>query len=118
MSKHNETGVKGEQIAEKFLLDKGYNILHRNWCHGKKEVDLIMQKEDVLIFVEVKTRSNFNFGFPEEAVTIRKQTFLKAAADAFLDTFPIYFKIQFDIISVHLEKDIVKEIVHFEDAFY
>jgi putative endonuclease len=118
MSKHNETGVKGEQIAAKFLTGKGYTILHRNWCFGKKEVDLVVQKDDTLVFVEVKTRTSFTFGFPEEAVNTRKQTYLKNAAEAFVDSFPGFLKIQFDIVSIRLHKEEVSEIVHFEDAFY
>jgi putative endonuclease len=118
MSKHNETGVKGEQIAEKYLLDKGHRLLHRNWCFGKKEVDLITQKDDMLVFTEVKTRSRMDYGFPEEAVNYKKQAYLKTAAEAFLETFPGYIKIQFDIISVHIDKGAIKEIRHFEDAFY
>jgi len=118
MSKHNETGVKGEQIAEKFLLDRGYLVLHRNWCFGKKEIDLIVLKQDVLVFVEVKTRSQIDFSFPEDAVDYRKQAYLKTAAETFLDANPQFVKVQFDIISVHLQNDTIKEIVHFEDAFY
>lgn len=117
MSKHNETGVKGEQIAEKFLQEKGYVILHRNWCAGKKEVDLVAQKADVLIFVEVKTRSSVYFAFPEESVDFRKQAYLRAAAEAFLDSYPGHLKVQFDVVSIHLSNDSIKEIVHFEDAF-
>lgn len=118
MSKHNETGVKGEQLAEKFLLEKGYTLLNRNWCFGKKEIDLIMQRGDVLVFVEVKTRSSLHHSFPEEAVGARKQSFLRAAAAAFLDLHPQYLKIQFDVVSVQLRNDVVAELVHFEDAFY
>jgi putative endonuclease len=118
MSKHNETGVKGEQIAEKFLLEKGYAVLHKNWCFEKKEIDIVAQKGDMLVFVEVKTRTNLYFGFPEEAVNLKKQEYLKTAAEAFLDTFPGYIKVQFDIISIHIRNDEVKEVFHFEDAFY
>lgn len=118
MAKHNETGIKGEQIAENFLLNNGYNVLHRNWCHGKKEVDIIAERAGTLIFIEVKTRTSSSFGFPEEAVGISKAGYLKAAAEAFLDEHPIYTKIQFDIISILLSRDKVQEIRHFEDAFY
>lgn len=118
MAKHNETGIKGEQIAEKFLLKKGYSILHKNWCFGKHEVDLIAEKDKTLIIIEVKTRSNLAFGFPEDAVTSRKQGFLKAATEAFLDQYPQYERIQFDIISIHIQQNELKEILHFEDAFY
>lgn len=118
MSKHNETGLKGERIAEKFLQEKGYVTLHRNWCFGKKEIDLVMHKKDTLVFVEVKTRSRMDFGFPEEAVDRRKKEFLLTAAEAYLSEFSGHRKVQFDVVSVQLEKDEVKEIVHFEDAFY
>jgi len=118
MSKHNETGLKGEQIAEKFLLQKGYITLHKNWCFGKKEIDIVMQKSDILVFVEVKTRSRLDFGFPEEAVNRRKQSYMRTAAEAYLTEFPAHRKIQFDVVSVLLEQDHVKEVVHFEDAFY
>jgi len=118
MSKHNETGLKGEQLAENFLLSKGYRLLHRNWCHGKKEIDLVMQKDDVLVFVEVKTRSSLKFSFPEEAVDARKQGYLREAAGAFMDEHPQFFKVQFDVVSVHLKNETAGDIVHFEDAFY
>ena len=118
MSKHNETGVKGEQIAQNFLINKGYTILHRNWCFGKMEVDIIAEKDGVLVFTEVKARKNYHFGFPEEAVNYKKQAYLKTAAEAFLEKNPGYMKIQFDIISIHIERNTVKEIMHFEDAFY
>lgn len=118
MSKHNETGLKGEQLAANFLSEKGYTILHRNWCHGKKEVDVIAVRGEILVFVEVKTRSGLSFGFPEEAVHPQKQESLKIAAEAFLESYPEYRKIQFDIISVQLHHNQVKEIIHFEDAFY
>ncbi|RYD59070.1 MAG: YraN family protein [Sphingobacteriales bacterium] len=118
MAKHNETGIKGEQIAENFLLKKGYSILHRNWCFGKHEVDLIAEKDNTLIIIEVKTRSSLAFGFPEDAVTPKKQGYLKSATEAFLDQHPQYERIQFDIISIHVQRGETKEIMHFEDAFY
>ncbi|HXS37971.1 MAG TPA: YraN family protein [Flavipsychrobacter sp.] len=118
MSKHNETGIKGEEIAGNFLLKNGYAILQRNWCFGKKEVDIIAKKGDILIFIEVKTRSNFDFGFPEEAVTAKKQSFLKIAAEAYIEANPEHNTIRFDIISVLLDRGNIKEILHFEDAFF
>jgi putative endonuclease len=118
MAKHNETGSKGEQIAENFLLKKGYFVLYRNWRHEKKEIDLVASKDGLLIFVEVKTRKNSYFGFPEEAVTPQKIGYLKTAAEAFLLQFPEYTRIQFDIISIIMHNGHIKEIQHFEDAFY
>jgi len=118
MVKHSKIGIKGEQIAADFLLNKGYIILHRNWRSGKKELDIIAQKADLVVFVEIKTRSNFDFGYPEEAVTRKKQQFLKSAAEAFIFMNPRYVNIRFDIISILLEGENVKELLHFEEAFY
>lgn len=118
MAKHNETGRKGEQIAEKFLLNLGYNILERNWRHGKREIDLIAAHEETLVFVEIKTRSNLDFGFPEEAVNGRKQTFMKAAAEAYFEENARFKNIRFDIISVELKGEMIRDIRHFEDAFF
>ena len=118
MSKHSKIGIKGEQIAANFLLNKGYIILHRNWRSGKKEIDIIATKDDVVAIIEIKTRTNFDFGFPEEAVNRNKQRFLKSAAEAFINDNPHYPVIRFDIISILIEGEQVKEIVHFEEAFY
>ena len=118
MAKHNETGIKGEEIAENFLQTKGYKILHRNWRWEKKEVDIIAETNSLLVFIEVKTRSASHFGFPEDAVGHQKQDYLKTAAGEFLHQYPIYTQIRFDIISIITQKGLIKEIVHFEDAFF
>ncbi len=118
MAKHNETGSNGEKIAENFLQTKGYSILHRNWKHEKKEVDLVAEQDGLLVFVEVKTRSAAYFGYPEDAVGPAKQDYLKTAAEEFLYRYPQYQRIRFDIISIITQRDTIKEIVHFEDAFF
>jgi putative endonuclease len=118
MSKHSKIGIKGEQIAASFLLNKGYIILHHNWHSGKKEVDIIAEKDGILVIVEVKTRSSYDVSFPEEAVTHKKQQFLRFAAQSFSDAHPEYRNIRFDIISILMDDKQVKEIVHFEEAFY
>lgn len=118
MAKHKETGIKGEQIARNFLENLGYNILFTNWRFEKKEVDIIATHNNLLIFVEVKTRTSFDFGYPEEAVDSKKQTFLKTAADEFLYLHPQHEQLRFDIISILLKGDAVKELKHIEDAFF
>ncbi len=118
MSKHSKIGIKGEQIAANFLLNKGYIILHRNWRSGKKEIDIIATKDDMVVIVEIKTRTNFDFGFPEEAVNRNKQKFIKIAAEAFINDNPQFPIVRFDIVSILINGEEVKEIVHFEDAFY
>ena len=118
MSKHSKIGVKGEQAAADFLLNKGYIILHRNWRSGKKEVDIIAFKDDMVVIAEIKTRSSSKISFPEEAVTRKKQQFLKEAALDFMAVNPQYPNLRFDIISILLDKDSIREIMHFEEAFY
>ncbi len=118
MSKHSKIGVKGEQIAEYFLQKKGYIILHRNWRAGKKEVDIIILKDGMVAIVEVKSRSGTKFAYPEEAVNGKKKAHLKAAAMIFMDNFPQYKNVRFDIVSVLFLENGVEEVVHFEEAFY
>jgi putative endonuclease len=118
MAKHNETGIKGEQIAENFLLKKGYKILHRNWRFGRREVDIIALQGNMLVFIEVKTRSSYLFGYPEESIGSKKQGFLKQAAEAFMETEIAYTSARFDTISILMKDGELREVVHFEDAFY
>src|SRR4051812_26879208 len=115
MSKHSKIGVKGEQTAADFLLNKGYAILHRNWRSGHKEVDIIAFKDNILVIVEIKTRSSIAFAFPEEAVNKKKQSLLKLAAEAFMDANHQYVNCRFDIISIIIKNDSVSEIIHFEE---
>lgn len=58
MAEHNETGNKGEELAEKYLRKLGYEILERNWHFGKNEIDIIAKDGNFLVIAEVKTRSS------------------------------------------------------------
>lgn len=117
MGKNNVTGARGEQIAEQYLLDKGYAILHRNWRTGHKEVDLIALDGNQLVFVEIKTRSSFSMGFPEESVDARKEAHMLAAAEIFLEKNDQYTTPRYDVVSVLLRGAQVLEVAHLIDAF-
>lgn len=117
MSKHNETGARGERIAQDYLLRQGYFILHRNWRTGHKEVDLIALDGPLLVFVEIKTRGGLRFGFPEESVSPAKQAHVRAAAEIFLEAYPEYTTVRFDVISIILRDSAIEEIRHLKDAF-
>jgi putative endonuclease len=117
MSKHSETGARGERLAEEFLVTNGYQVLHRNWRNAHKEVDLIALDGDTLVFFEIKTRSGLGFGYPEEAVNGKKQGHLRAAAQQFSFLFPEYDKFRFDVISIILKGDFLKDLRHLKDAF-
>lgn len=118
MAKHSETGLNGERIAENFLKEKGYVMLHRNWRVARREVDLIALKDDVVVFVEVKTRTRQDYGYPEEAVGKKKMRLLKEAAEFFMLENLQYQKAQFDLVSITIWDNGEQEIMHFEDAFY
>ena len=118
MSNNIQLGKLGEQLAKDYLVKKGYQILETNFRFEHSEVDIICLKNDILIFTEVKTRSSFNFGFPEEAVTEKKQDSLKKVAEFYMLEHPEYEFCRFDIISCLIQYGEIKEIKHFEDAFY
>ncbi|MER3464220.1 MAG: hypothetical protein C4329_07185 [Chitinophagaceae bacterium] len=101
MSQQNLLGKQGEDLAERFLTEKGFTILHRNWRHSHYEIDIIALLNNVVHFVEVKFRSYKAFGMPEESVTKKKMKFLMQAADQFLYKHPQYKHIQFDILSIN-----------------
>jgi putative endonuclease len=113
---HN-LGVEGEKTAKKHLLEKGYIILQENWRYKKYEVDLIASFKDLLVIVEVKTRSSAEFGDPELFVTKQKQRFLIAAANEYLVSNNIDLECRFDIISV-LQLNNTFSVKHLEGAFY
>ena len=72
MAEHNRLGASGEKAACEYLQGKGYTIREMNWRSGKLELDIVAQKGTVLVFIEVKTRQNNQYGFPEEAITPAK----------------------------------------------
>src|SRR5215216_1342511 len=67
-----ETGREGETLAANFLVAKGYEIVARNYRYRRGEIDLIVRKDDWLLFVEVKTRSSTAYGDPETFVDLKK----------------------------------------------
>lgn len=115
-SNNKVTGEIGEQLACDFLLNKGYQILERNYQQQKTEVDIIAKHQNFLVIVEVKTRSS-NFVNPESAVSKTKQKTLVEAAVLYQEKHAIKSEIRFDIIAIIKTKQ-ETEILHFEDAFY
>jgi putative endonuclease len=118
MAAHNDLGKKGEVLAKEFLLLKNYELLEENWRFGKAEIDLIAMYKDILVFVEVKTRSTIAFGKPEEFVSAQKQNMITYAAPRYMEKINHDWAIRFDIISVVFNKDETYSIEHFEDAFF
>jgi putative endonuclease len=113
---HLKKGYKGEQIAVEFLKSKGYKIIQTRWIFKHKEIDIIAQKGQTLVIVEVKTRSNDYFSLPQDAVDEKKQKFLIEATEAFLENYNSYKEVRFDVIAIVLLNDFYK-IEHIENAF-
>jgi putative endonuclease len=109
-------GKKGEDLALRYLLKKGYTLLERNWRFRHKEVDIIAADGRDLVFIEVKTRSSEYFGAPEEAVDYKKQRYLTDAAEAFIRIRDIDTNIRFDVVSIVLKSG-YQSIDHIVDAF-
>ena len=106
MAKHNEIGLQGEALAVDYFASKGYELIHKNWRKGHWEIDLIMHKNNILHIIEVKTRTNDKYGYPEDEVTVSKFKYLTSAAEAFLFLNPQWQRIQFDILSITLKPEI------------
>lgn len=77
-------GDTGEQFAADMLKNSGYRIVTRNYSIRDGEIDIIAVKDGVLHFVEVKTRTGDEFGYPADAVTESKRRRIKKAANAYL----------------------------------
>lgn len=117
MANHNNTGVLGEKMAAKYLTAKGFTILHQNWRHSHWEVDVIASLNDILHFIEVKTRRTQKFGYPEDDVTQKKIQNLINASEEYLFINPEWKLIQFDILSILLLKDKPAEYFFIEDVY-
>ena len=110
-------GNTGENIAAKFLENRGYKILDRNYRIRSAEIDIIAELDSTIIFVEVKTRKNLNHGNPAEAVNLRKQKKIIEAASVFLqDERFSDCACRFDIVEVYSEGKSFK-VNHIENAF-
>ena len=121
MAEHNELGKKGEDLAVAYLLENGYEILDRNWTFQKAEIDIIAKKENILAIIEVKTRSNLDFGLPQDFVKPKKIQLLIKAVNAYINDrekdFDDALEISFDIIAIYKSEETFA-IEHLTDAFY
>jgi putative endonuclease len=111
---HIATGNIGENMAEEYLLEKGFKIRERNFRFKRAEIDLIGEEEGCLVFFEVKTRKSTIYGNPEEAVNAKKFNKIKEAAEEYLHQLDWKGNIRFDVLSILLGKTIAIE--HLKDV--
>jgi putative endonuclease len=107
-----QKGKDAEDKALEFLTQKGYELLARNYRFGKGEIDLVLVKENTLIFVEVRSLQSADFGFPEQSISEKKKKLLQKTAENFIFEKNWQKNIRFDVVAL-----LGKQIEHFEDAF-
>jgi putative endonuclease len=114
---HNTTrsiGTEGEQQAKHFLIRNNFIIREQQWRCSLGELDLIVEKNNILVFVEVKTRSSDAFGSAAEAIIKKKQRKIAQVAAAYIKIKRLFDKdYRFDVIGVTPEG-----IEHIENAFF
>ena len=116
MADHNELGKEGEQFAIEYLQKNGYLILEKNYRFLKAEVDVIAEKENTIIAIEVKTRSTDYFGDPQDFINQKKIKLMVSAMDNYVVDRDLDVEVQFDIIAIIKQKSVF-QIEHLKDAF-
>ena len=116
MTEKREFGNEGEAYARDYLLKQGYSILETNWQCGHLEVDVIAEKDGILVFVEVKTRTDTAVSEPQAAVNRQKQQNIIRAANAYILRNNFNCEARFDIITV-VGKGAASVVEHLPDAY-
>lgn len=107
-------GKKGEEIARKYLENKSYQVLEQNYQTKYSEIDLVCQKNEELVFVEVRTKTNERFGSPEETINKDKINRLIRAANAYTARRKWSGPYRIDAICIVLDQNsIIKRIEHY-----
>lgn len=116
MNQTQKLGREGEQIAALLFENLGFEVAARNFRYKRSEIDLVVRKEKLLIFVEVKTRTNLDFGQPETFVTANQRRQIHAAAGEYIHQTDWQHDIRFDIVAISHGNP--PQILHIEDAFH
>lgn len=117
MAQHNDLGKWGEDYAARYLEQKGYRIVARDWMYRHKDIDIIAVDGSELVFVEVRTRRNDVFIRPEQTIDMRKVKNITLAANHYVKTCNISLDIRFDIVSIVGTADDNCAVEHIEGAF-
>lgn len=118
MANHNDLGKYGEQLGADYLARQQFSVLHKNWKYSYYEIDVIASRDDILHFIEIKTRRSVNYGLPEEDAGRRKWQRIQRAAQAYMSRHPQWKKIQYDMLSIRLFPDAPAEYLMIEDIYY
>ncbi len=114
-AEHLRLGRWGEEVAIAFLRKKGYSIIRQDWRSGHRDIDIVARQGNTVVFVEVKTRANREFGNPEDAVNHQKRENLRRAINHYVKSHKLSNPLRFDIISIVGSLGSLPEITHFAD---
>ncbi len=115
---NKQRGQIGEDLAVRHLQNQGYHILERNWRYSHAEVDIIAMDGEILVFIEVKTRSNTHFGQPEDFVSTKQADRLAKVANVYMEHIQHDWEIRFDIIAILHTDHTTAQINHIKGAFF
>lgn len=116
MTEQQQTGNAGEERARTYLLEQNYTILETNWRTSHLEVDIIALDQNILVFVEVKSRSSDAITAPQQAVNQQKQKNLIRAANSYIMRNNCPNEVRFDIITV-IQNRQGTQLEHIKDAY-
>jgi putative endonuclease len=111
------TGSMGEKLALRHLEGKGYELITRNYFIRGGEIDLILKKNGILVFVEVKTRRSRRFGFAVEALNVTKKQKLLRAIRTYLSKLPEYIPWRADLVTIDFTAANRANISHYQNIF-
>jgi putative endonuclease len=112
-----QVGNKGESLAEDYIKRKGYKIIQRNYRCRLGEIDIIAKDGDTIVFIEVRTKQNENFGSPQDSVTSTKINKISKTALSFIQEKNLSgFSYRFDFIAITFSQG-KPNIEHIENAF-
>ncbi len=117
MTKIHLLGKRGENIAAEYLIRQGFRIRERNYRYLKAEIDIIAQLDELLVMVEVKSRTQGFYEDLTDTISAKKRGLMVMAADHYVNKHTLDLETRFDIILIIEDKERMK-IDHIPNAFY
>lgn len=108
-------GKAGEEMVAQYLIATGYEILDRGFRNKCGEIDIVARKDNVIHFIEVKTRTSFNYGRPVEAVNPTKLNHIKKVAGSYINSMELRIKremIQGEFINYEYMIDVAEVLIN------
>ena len=115
-NKNHLLGKWGENLAATYLQEKGYSIICRNYRSPYGEIDIIAHDQGTLVFIEVKTRGNHHFGYPEDSISSKKVVHIINTAQNYLSQYDIDIPWRIDILAITRQANQTIEIHHIINA--